>query len=210
MSSLRFVMAGKHEEMRMRTNCQILRKILIAYSVVSCTGDIGHSMPRVDGQTITKSRVELPKLNVIGVSLQTTSDGGLIQVTSELVRQRVEIPSATSPTRTTTIDTYAGTAVKSVTLFDPASFQDTTPSTTIGSQTSIYEPNNCGALSRSNGSPTATYAYPVEASSLPAQNPLGGGYWLGNSSTDTGAVVNRTVAAGTGSGILSYTCPLSP
>jgi hypothetical protein len=210
MSSSRFVIAGKHEETRMPTNCHTLKKILIAYSVVSCIGDIGHALPRVDGQTITKSRVELPKLNVIGVSLQTTSDGGLIQVTSELVRQRVEIPSATSPTRTTTIDTYAGTAVKSVTLFDPASFQNTTPGTTIGSQPNMYEPNNCGTLSRTNGSPTATYAYPVETSTLPAQNPLGGGYWLGNSSTDTGAVVNRTVAAGTGSGILSYTCPLSP
>lgn len=210
MSSLKFVMAGNHVEMKRSTNCHILHKILIACLAVCCIEDIGHALPRVDGQSITKSRVELPELNVIGVSLQTTSEGGLVQVTSELVRQRVEIPSATSPTRTTTIDIYAGTAVKSVTLFDPASFQNTTPGTTIGSQTSMDEPNNCGALSRSNGSPTATYAYPVETGALPAQNPLGGAYWLGNSSTDTGAVVNRTVAAGTGSGILSYTCPLSP
>jgi hypothetical protein len=184
--------------------------LLTSVSALFLMGNIGHTSTRVDGQSITRSKVELPELTVTGVSLQTTSNGGLVQVRSGLVRQRVEIPSTTSPTKTTTIDIYAGTAVESVTLFDPASFENSTPGTTVGSQTVMDQPNNCGALSRTNATPTATYAYPVETGTLPAQNPLGGGYWLGSSGTDTGAGVNRTVAAGTGSGILAYTCPLSP
>ena len=209
------------EDLKLKSTCknkprEILREKmcrakLITLMALIYTTSVAHGSTRVDGQSITRRQVELPALTVTGVSIQTNSDGALIEATSALVRQRVEIPSATSPIKTTTIDTYTGTAIKAVTLFDPSTFRDPNPSGNTDSQSIMTNPNNCGGMSRTNASPAATYTYPVEAGTLPAQNPLGGGFWLGNSGADQGAVgINRTAAIGTGSGILAFICPLTP
>jgi len=149
--------------------------------------------------------LRLPALTITGVTMNTTSDGALIQTTMGLTRQQIEINNLTN--KKTIIDTYAGTSVRSTTLFDPQTFSAGTPASKT--------PNNCGALTRndpaSGSSSPATYTYPTVAGTLPAQNPLGGDYWLGTGS-DTGTVTEaqRSLPAGTGLGITAYICPIVP
>jgi hypothetical protein len=157
-------------------------------------------------QRINETNLRLPPLTITGVSFMTTADQGLVEMTTTLERQRVEIP--TSSSTTSVIDTYTGTAVREVTLFDPRTYNDLNPNTTINTEGPANgNPNNCGALARTVGTP-ATYAYPVVPGTLPAQNPLGGDYWLGQGA-DTGPQ-NTSVAVGAGLGIASYVCPLLP
>jgi hypothetical protein len=158
-------------------------------------------------QRINETNLRLPPLTITGVSFMTTEDQGLVEITTTLQRQRVEIP--TSSSTTSVIDTYTGTAVREVTLFDPRTYNDLNPNTTINTEgPANRNPNNCGALARDSSETPATYSYPVVPGTLPAQNPLGGDYWLGQGA-DTGSQ-NTSVAVGAGLGIASYVCPLLP
>lgn len=158
-------------------------------------------------QRINETNLRLPPLTITGVSFMTTGDQGLVEITTTLQRQRVEIP--TSSSTTSVIDTYTGTEVREVTLFDPSTYNDLNPNTTINTQGPANDNrNNCGALARDSSGTPATYSYPVVPGTLPAQNPLGGDYWLGQGA-DTGSQ-NTSVAVGAGLGIASYVCPLLP
>lgn len=81
---------------------------------------------------LNQSNLRLPALTITGVTLSTTPDGGLVETTSGLERLRVEIP--TSSTTNTVIETYAGTAVKEVTLFDPGTYSNLNPGTKVNNQ----------------------------------------------------------------------------
>ncbi len=81
---------------------------------------------------LNQSNLRLPALTITGVTLSTTPDGGLVETTSGLERLRVEIP--TSSTSKTIIETYAGTAVKEVTLFDPRTYSNLNPGTKVINQ----------------------------------------------------------------------------
>jgi hypothetical protein len=135
--------------------------------------------------------------------MDTTSTGALTQTVTTLDQQQIELPALTK--NKTVINTYAGTSVNTVTLYDPATFA-------IGSSAS-ENPNNCGALTRgepASGNPAA-YSYPIVPGTLPAQNPLGGDYWLGSGAdTASNTLIDRTVSVGTGLGITAYVCPLTP
>lgn len=160
---------------------------------------------------VNTGNLSLPGQTITSVTIETTAAGGLREVTTSLTKQNISIPQ--TPNTSSVVSTYAGTAVKEVTLFDPTSFSNSNPGTTETGQGPAYtSPNNCGALTRSNGNP-ATYSYPVVPGTLPAQNPLGGDYWLGSNPDTQNNPVNRTdtsASAGTGFGISAYTCPLTP
>lgn len=156
-------------------------------------------------ESINSANIRLPALTVTGVTLDTTSAGALTQTVTTLDRQQIELPALTK--NKTVIDTYAGTSVNTQTLYDPATFAIGTPASN--------NPNNCGALTRANpasGNPAA-YSYPIVPGTLPAQNPLGGDYWLGSGADTALNPVDRTTFSptfGTGLGITAYVCPLSP
>jgi hypothetical protein len=180
-------------------------KICVSTLLLACGSANAQSLRGI--QRINETNLRLPPLTITGVSFMTTEDQGLVEITTTLQRQRVEIP--TSSSTTSVIDTYTGTAVREVTLFDPRTYNDLNPNTTIDTQGPVSEnPNYCGALTRSNAGTPPTYSYPVVPGTLPAQNPLGGDYWLGQGA-DTGTP-NTSVVAGAGLGIASYVCPLLP
>lgn len=164
-------------------------------------------------EKINSVDLRLPALTVTGVSIGTSADGALVKTTTGLERQQIELQ--TVPNNKIVLSTYAGTAVRSVTLFDPQTFSTSTPGTTVNINGPASEsPNNCGALSRSNLTNPASYASPTVVGTLPAQNPLGGGYWLGGGA-DTGVVSDAarsstTPTGGTGLGITAYLCPIIP
>lgn len=163
------------------------------------------SLRGIEGMNGTTLR--LPSQTIVGVSIESAGDGGLKEVTTGLLKQRIEVNQ--TPNIKTVVDTYAGTAVKEVTLFSPSTFSDANRGTTVSNQgPASRDPNNCGALTRNNGNP-ATYQYPVVAGTLPAQNPLGGDFWLGQN-VDNQALPDRTVSVGTGFGAAAYVCPIIP
>lgn len=173
--------------------------------LLACSDAAAQSLRGI--QRINETNLRLPPLTITGVSFMTTGDQGLVEITTTLQRQRVEIP--TSSSTTSVIDTYTGTEVREVTLFNPSTYNDLNPNTTVNTQVPANNnPNNCGALARNSPGTPATYSYPVVPGTLPAQNPLGGDYWLGQGA-DTGSQ-NTSVAVGTGLGIASYVCPLLP
>ena len=91
-----------------------------------------------------QSNLRLPALTITGVSMNTTDYLGLVETVMGLESQRVEIP--TSSNTKTVIQTYAGTAVESVTLFDPATFSNSNPGTKVNNQgPSRSYPYICGA-----------------------------------------------------------------
>ena len=159
-------------------------------------------------ENINRTNLRLPPLTITGVSFMSTAEQGLVEVTTTLERQRVEIP--TSSSSTTIIDTYAGTAVREVTLFNPSTYNDLNPNTTINAQEDSKSPDNCGALTRNATPATATYSYPVVPGTLPAQNPLGGDYWLGQGADAGPQNTSVAAVAGPGLGIAAYVCPLLP
>ena len=82
--------------------------------------------------SINESNLRLPALTITGVTLSTTVDGGLVETTTGLERLRVEIP--TSSSTKTVIETYSGTAVEKVTLFDPRTYSNLNPGTKVNNQ----------------------------------------------------------------------------
>ena len=155
--------------------------------------------------------------------METTKDLGLVETTSTLQRQRIEVKS--SPGISSVIDVYAGADVESVKIFDPSTFSNSTANTGVDEIQAKYRASNCGAFSQT-GSVTGTgaliYAFPIVSNSgdtgasgdqqgnsvLPAQNPLGGQYWLGGAAdTTVSSNLDRSVSAGTGFGNPSYSCP---
>jgi hypothetical protein len=123
---------------------------------------------------LNQTNLRLPTLTITGVTLSTTPDGGLVETTSGLERLRVEIP--TSSSTNTIIETYAGTAVKEVTLFDPRTYSNLNSGTKVNNQgPSEGFPYICGAAAPGQAPNTAsTYTVPgssVTVNTGPGQAP---------------------------------------
>lgn len=126
--------------------------VLAALAFGSCLGALAQSKspslpptpPTLRLRSVSVGRQSLPGLDVdgvvTGVSLGTTSSGGLTQTVSGLITQDVELPSLSG--EKVVVKTYAGSAVREITLFNPASdaWADST-----GSQDQENLPYICGA-----------------------------------------------------------------
>jgi hypothetical protein len=185
---------------------KIARLILVPMTIWFAFVDKSSSAQSFRGiESINSTNLRLPTLTVTGVTLNTTSDGALTQTVTTIDRQQIEIPALSN--KKTVIDTYSGTSVNTITLYDPTTFA-------VGTGAS-QNPNNCGAQTRANpiGSNPASYSYPIIPGTLPAQNPLGGDYWLGSGADIAVNPVDRTTTSptsGSGLGITNYICPLIP
>jgi len=100
-----------------------------ALLAIALSASLPGSAQSLRGITRLNQSQNLPSLTITGVTLSTTSDGALVETTTGLQRQKVEIPPSN-----TVISTYTGTAVKSVTLFDPRSYSNLTPGTSVNDQ----------------------------------------------------------------------------
>jgi len=101
----------------------------LALSVLALSAALPAGAQSLRGITRVNQSQNLPKLTITGVTLSTTADGALVETTTGLERQRIEIP-----TSKTVISTFTGTAVKSVTLFDPRSYRNQNPGTSVNDQ----------------------------------------------------------------------------
>jgi hypothetical protein len=159
---------------------------------------------------ITNNSIKLPSQTLIGISLEPTPEMGLVETGTSLLRQRIEIPI--TPSTKSVIDTYSRVVTRETVLYDPLTYSNSNPGTTVGDQGPSYSfPDTCGALTRiaPTGGDSATYTYPVVPGTLPAQSTYGDGYWLGDGA-DTAALPDRTVAVGFGNNDPAYICPQSP
>ena len=96
------------------------------------------------GISVSKVGLKLPKATTTSVSLSTSADTGLVETTTTLDRQRITVP--TTSTETQVIDIYAGTTTKSVTLYSPTTFTETSANTSIiGSGPADEFPYICSA-----------------------------------------------------------------
>lgn len=114
-------------------------------ALVALATPISASSQSLRGITsINQSNLRLPALTITGITLSTTDDGGLVEATTGLERLSVEIP--TSGNTKTVIQTYAGTSVKEVTLFDPRTYSNLNAGTQVDDQGPAENfPYICGA-----------------------------------------------------------------
>ena len=110
---------------------QLLLRLCLASTALALP--LGAAAQSLRGITsINNSRMSLPALTITGVSLSTTADGELVETTTGLDRLRVEIP--TSSNTKTVIETYTGTSVEEVTLFEPRTFTNSNAGTRVVDQ----------------------------------------------------------------------------
>lgn len=143
---------------------QLLLRLCLASTALALP--LGAAAQSLRGITsINNSRMNLPALTITGVSLSTTADGGLVETTTGLDRLRVEIP--TSSNTKIVIETYAGTSVKEVTLFNPSTFTSTSAGTIADAQDNDLSPFVCSATSPGQAANSAG-----AAGATPDRNPL--------------------------------------
>ncbi len=118
------------------------------------------TLPKIDLRgisSINRINMRLPAQTTTGVSIETTSDLGLIETTTSLDRQRITLPGSG---KDQVIDVYAGTSVKSVTLFDPATYSSSNPNTEVNDQGPADNyPYICSATAPSSASLTSAGTY---------------------------------------------------
>lgn len=146
-----------------------------AFAILALSATLPGNTQTLRGITkLNESNLRLPALTITGVTLSTTPDGGLVETTTGLETLRVEIP--TSSTSKTVIETYAGTAVKEVTLFNPRSYSNLNPGTKVNNQGPAEGyPYICGAAAPGQAANAAgTYTDPgsgVEVNTGPGEPP---------------------------------------
>ena len=107
--------------------------------------------------SINQINMRLPELTTTAVSMETTSDLGLVETTTSLERQRISLPSSG---KQQVIDIYAGTSVESVTLFNPTTYSSSNPNTDVDNPgPSEANPNICSATAPSSASLTSAGNY---------------------------------------------------
>ena len=134
--------------------------LFIFSSILTPASVQSQALPRMDLRGIAEinpTNTKLPKLTTTGVSIETTSDLGLVSKTSSLERQRIELPSTSAGK--SVIDVYAGTSVESVTLFAPATFTESRSNTSVDSGNNESYPYICSAHSPSSASYTTAGTY---------------------------------------------------